>query len=292
MDLSPFTWNGTYIGILTEDNILAKFYAENSEYWNIKIGNFSTSCLIRKSKNDYTHCLVDELKPVFGLSKLGTHYAWYAGDSKEFGTIPIVNSSFLGPSTDVVPLGPSTDVVPLGSTDSLVDVKGYIILIRARVNLTGDKIVSDYLLTGVTVQENSELYKQVRNIYIFRDLLCLNKSTDSTIALRRNEFDEAVYPVSLLDSCIKKERLLDISISTSLSEIVFNKWIKEESPRDILRVMCKIFNRDNISLRIFKLRSYIESIVKKVCEGEHTEFTDILIAKIISKLQYKKNMKK
>ena len=74
---SPFVWDGSYIGLISEQQILNRCgTCGKFEYWIFYYKGYTSACMIRFSKY-YTQCLVDELKPLFGLNKIGTHYAYY-----------------------------------------------------------------------------------------------------------------------------------------------------------------------------------------------------------------------
>lgn len=266
---SPLIWNGTYLGTFTDDNILYKFYAGTFEYWIINYQGYLTTCMIKLSKY-YNQCLVDELKMLFGLSKLGTHYASYKDK--------------------------------------------YVILTRARTTSDNKYIVTDYTLNcnkitkgagkvptpntndkniiGASIEDNTvdpllvPLVSKIREIYIFRDLLGLQKSTDSCIAIRRSDTSQELYPISLIDSHIKPERLIDLTVSTYLPDTVFNKWFKDESPTAILKKMCNYINKGNVTSIMFKIRNDIENTVKRVCGKEFADLPDMIAAKISQKLQH------
>ena len=237
---NPFKWDGTCLGEYNVVEKLQTFYYNNFEYWNVQINGWVTTCLIRRTKS-YTPCLVDELKSIFGLIKLGTHY--------------IINGG------------------------------NYIILIKARLNINGDSIVHDtFLNQNINVDE--ETINKIKKIYVFRDLLCLNKSFDSSIVIRTNDPNDPVYPVSLIDSSIKLEKYIDIGVSTYLPETVYSRWIKEDSPSKILSNICKLKDSDKIQNRLYKLRMDITEIVEKVCKNEMSDFPGILLSRIESKLSY------
>lgn len=251
----PLSWNGTYIDNFSVKNIVNKFNIETFEYWVIYYQGYMTTCMIKLSKY-YNQCLVDELKPLFGLNKLGTHYAKYNDK--------------------------------------------YVILTRARTTIDNSYIVMDYTLNNNNKTKPSEiinkpidnvnidpllipLISKIREIYVFRDLLGLSKSTDSSIAIRKSD---ELYPVSLIDSHIKCERLIDLSVSTYLPDTVFNKWFKDESPTAILKKMCSCINTNKITNIVFRIRGDIENIVKRVCGHEFADLPDMIIARISQKLQY------
>lgn len=238
----PFKWDGSYLGEIIDDCILRYFYHETLEYWILSHDGYATICQVRKTKK-YTHCLVDELKPLFGLIKLGTHYGKYK--------------------------------------------TGYVILIRARLNLTEDRIVLDLPLSMCPNLSEPLILDRIKQIYIFRDLLCLSKSTDSSIVLRVNEKNkDLVYPVSLIDSAIDLEKMSNFMMSTYLPEVAFSRWIKDESPSLILRRMCNVYNSNTVISRIYKLKEDIVEITKRVCGYEFMDFPDILTNRILAKVNY------
>lgn len=79
-----FKWDGTNVtDIISKSDIYsAKFNRLN--YWIIQYINPETNvmesetCIIRTSRASLP-CLIDELKPVFGLQKLGTHWCRHGG---------------------------------------------------------------------------------------------------------------------------------------------------------------------------------------------------------------------
>jgi hypothetical protein len=246
---TPFLWNGTYLGRISDQNILRSNVEGNFEFWHIEIDGYQTICMIRKTKN-YTPCLVDELKPIFGLSKLGTHYVNYGNC--------------------------------------------YIILIQARTDMSGFLVYPDvtlnhlkdsFMVPGSSDNSGAEdVIKKIKEIYVFRDLLCLSKSTDSSICIRKNSEGE-LYPVSLIDTSIKLDRMCNIYVSTYIPDVAFNRWIKDESSIKILRNMCKLYGDNKICTRIFKLRKIVHEAVKRVSGNEFVGFTDTLMARILNKFQ-------
>jgi len=63
------TWNGSYLGVFDATIIKQRYYCNGNWFWDLADG---TRCLIRLCKNTQA-CLIDELKPIFGLDKIGTH---------------------------------------------------------------------------------------------------------------------------------------------------------------------------------------------------------------------------
>ncbi len=82
-----FKWDGTDVTniISTSDIFGTKF--NKLEYWVVQYTNletkeeFSETCLVRTIINSLP-CLIDELKPVFSLQKLGTHWCRQGGKTR------------------------------------------------------------------------------------------------------------------------------------------------------------------------------------------------------------------
>ena len=262
-----FKWDGTELQNFGENNIIEKITSYIFEYWVIRYQECQTIVLVRKTKC-YTPCLVDELKPLFGLQKLGTHYAKYGS--------------------------------------------GYVILIRSRTDLTGRNIIIESTLNNIknikelnndkikdkdklgsfsVTTEKDNLINEIKRIYVFRDLLCLSKSTDNCIAIRRTESNE-LTAICFIDSAINPRKLMDLTRSTYLPDVAFNRWFHpEESPSQILCRMCKIYKKAGLTHRVFNLRLSIEKITNQVCGNYLENLPGILCDRLSSKLQYHLNKK-
>ena len=71
-----FKWDGSEVTELIKDET-TKVHEARSEkrmYWIIEKGDEKETVLVKSSSHTFA-CLVDELKPVFGLEKVGTHWA-------------------------------------------------------------------------------------------------------------------------------------------------------------------------------------------------------------------------
>ena len=84
-----FKWDGSNITdfINNENTIIEEGVNEKKIYWKITNGNFTEICLIRSSTNTLP-CLIDELKEVFGLEKIGTH--WFKFKSKNMILLKLI----------------------------------------------------------------------------------------------------------------------------------------------------------------------------------------------------------
>ncbi len=75
-----FKWNGSDITnfINDERTVIEEATNEKNKYWKITNGKKSEICLIRSSTNTQA-CLIDEIKPVFKLEKIGTQWFKFKG---------------------------------------------------------------------------------------------------------------------------------------------------------------------------------------------------------------------
>ena len=241
---NPFKWDGSSLGIITEKNILNKYIIKYLEYWDVLINGFHTICIIRKYK-DYTPCIVDELKPLFGLIKLGTHYVKYDNS--------------------------------------------YIILIRSRINKQCKEVIGELFLYEYIGNEalfDEKMVRKIKEIYIFRDFLCMGKSNDDSIILRKNTTDDEILPISIIDTSLKIDKLVDPTTPSVLSESIFTKWLTNDSPSAILSNMCRIKNESTIVLTLFHLKSKINIILKRISNDEYIDLSDIIINRICNKLEF------
>ena len=71
-----FVWDGSYLGMVTDLNIIERFEVEGLKYWSISLFGHVEICIIRPILTN-SPCISDELKVLFGLSKLGTHRVKY-----------------------------------------------------------------------------------------------------------------------------------------------------------------------------------------------------------------------
>lgn len=73
--VNPYKWDGSNLLYFSKRHIICEFKDEKTKlkYWAINYCNNQTICIIKSAKN-VAPCIYDELMPLFGLSKMGTHY--------------------------------------------------------------------------------------------------------------------------------------------------------------------------------------------------------------------------
>jgi hypothetical protein len=68
-----FRWNGTDVSNIIKDAEIREGRGEKRKYWNVILGENVETVIVKNSSHTVA-CLMDELKPVFGLEKIGTHW--------------------------------------------------------------------------------------------------------------------------------------------------------------------------------------------------------------------------
>lgn len=78
LKISPFSWDGSHLGSFTSDIVHWIVDYGELHYCCLTVDGVSVVSLIKQSKDRFP-AIVDELKPIFGLRKLGTHTINLAG---------------------------------------------------------------------------------------------------------------------------------------------------------------------------------------------------------------------
>lgn len=75
---NPFKWDGSDLGVINDEHIIAYAYSDHSNelYWQLNINEHITIGIVKRSNNTFP-CIIDELKKVFNLPKVGTHRFQY-----------------------------------------------------------------------------------------------------------------------------------------------------------------------------------------------------------------------
>lgn len=85
------TWDGSFLGSYDTSIIQKRFKKDNKTHFILKTEDFEIKCLaVAPTKNLNLYCILDEIKPVFGIKKTGTHriqiknkiYLIYKSESK------------------------------------------------------------------------------------------------------------------------------------------------------------------------------------------------------------------
>ena len=151
---NPFLWNGECLGVLTDINLIK---IKEPNCFKLNIYNYIGYGSIRRIINTHA-CIIDELKTVFGLPKLGTH--WFIYENKIYLLTKLITKKIIKLDGDVRPI---------------------------------DEIVYEKPLKDVKIF-NPIFTQQVKATYVFRDLLGIRKSLDCNIIVREDK--NFPYPIS------------------------------------------------------------------------------------------------
>lgn len=78
MNNGMFKWNGTEVTDLLKNAIIEEGIYHKTIYWRITWDeNLEDFCMVRTMSNGTLSCLIDEIKPIFNLQKIGTHWIKY-----------------------------------------------------------------------------------------------------------------------------------------------------------------------------------------------------------------------
>jgi hypothetical protein len=246
--MNPFIWNGTFLGTFTDTNIIRRFYVNDRNFWEVQYNGYKTICMIKKTI-DCTPCILDELKPLFKLAKLGSHYVYH---------------------------GKYTYILYKTRSDDGINV--------AYENTLGELLKDNYKLS-------SQLVKQIRYIYIFRDIFKISGTNDSRILIRAPIDDDSnVYPVSFNESGIKLTKIVSPVSKSQISEVAYKKWFRNaeygkiENTNQLLINMLGITNKNYIPIAIPLLKPKIDNICEIVSSKNYAHLSDLICTTLVPRL--------
>jgi hypothetical protein len=85
-------WNGSHLGEINTKQILNEYYFKNVRHWKLLFDNKIYYCMVEVFK-DNNRILIDELKPIFGLRKLGTHKLKFNNETYIIIKLPTIDVS-------------------------------------------------------------------------------------------------------------------------------------------------------------------------------------------------------
>jgi hypothetical protein len=66
-------WDGTFLGKIEKSQILEVTKFKGDTYWKLQYSDVTVFVMAKSSEHTFA-CIIDELKPIFNIPKLGTHY--------------------------------------------------------------------------------------------------------------------------------------------------------------------------------------------------------------------------
>ena len=244
MKRNPFKWNGTFLGDITDQNIIERYNGTNFKYWKIHINDHVTTCMV-KGARDCTFCIVDEIKPLFKLIKLGTHYVKY-------------KSRF----------------IILMSIRVTMDFKNIVEEVTLNNIRSNDIITEDLKMKILFIFVFRDIFRFNKNTesnIIIRypndnNLVCYPVSVgESSIKLEKMMIPTS--PSTISGVTFKK----------------WFKDIKQDN-NQILSDMLMIIHEDNLILGLLHLKEKIRKVCERVCPGTYTHIADVVVNSVSQRL--------
>lgn len=215
-----FKWNGTDITQLLRDVHLETYELNKINYWRASIDDDNVQWFEVRTANTILPVIIDELKPVFGLHKLGTH--WIPKKGKIIMLIRAVT-----------------------------DQNG---------NVEQDEVLEKFQNSNEQLRkalhDNQLFRKQMQEVYTFRDLLGISKNSDSSIRIRfcNNQYlpisnYEPNMAPSKIKSCLSEKTIqywfADVSPVDCLKAITHIHNVDDIAPctHDIKEKISDVINR-------------------------------------------------
>lgn len=234
-----FKWDGSDIShILNMDKIIiTQTEWDKLSIWQIynSVENITVYCIVRTAKNSLA-CLIDEIKPIFFLEKIGTHWAKFNG-------------------------------------------KIYILL---KAQIKEDIIIEETTLNEIKIKEPYNLANflyEVQKIFVFRELLGITKTYESSIVLR-NKITH-IQPISYYEPNMKPETEKKI-----LPQTVLERWfihVHTDVDQITKQILC-IDKLEDITKNLHFLKEKLVCIVNRVDISMNTS-VDLILSRIRNRLQ-------
>ena len=144
----------------------------------------------------------------------------------------------------------------------------------SKPNIKKGKIIEDVPLFEIGIY-NETLKREIRNIFLFRELLGLSRSNEKSIVCRMGK---KVTPISFYEP-----NMLPNKRGKVLSNQILNKWFGgslDEYLKDFLQIYDK-----NITKYIFNLRIKMEKVVNRL-DNKALPYIDLILSRIQSRLQH------
>ena len=225
-----FKWDGSDVTdfINNEKTFIREAEYKKITYWVIINEKERETCSV-KPTTSLLSCLIDEMKPIFGLEKIGTHWFKFKGKNMLMHKLEIVDGCILEELT-------------------LKDVK-----------------------------YNEKLEPEVQKIFIFREILGMSKSFESSIVLRNKKF--FIKPVSFYEP-----NMVPSKKSNVLPNTILDKWFSKTSVDKVVLKMFKLDKIENLTSVLLELKTKLDKIVERVNPDAVTNIDEIL-SRIRTRLQ-------
>lgn len=248
MNDNPFTWDGSDLTDWCNSCTIFTGKLNKLHWWKI-IDNKDKIylCFARTSSNGAIPCIIDELKPLFGLIKIGTHWVKLKGK-----TYILYRPQLVGKK------------------------KKFMLVEQTLTEWLSEKIDA---AGGIKhFQYDPMLVMQVQEIFAFRELLGISRTFESSLIVRKGLCGPSVlswYEPNMADH-----------MKGNIPFTVLEKWFENYNTdlATIVKKITKITSRDKLTQRIQEIQKDAEAVIKRI-DDYHIRFADYLKTRIIDRVQ-------
>lgn len=259
-------WDGSDLGEILESQVVSRVYVEKDEYWTIEFSDQDLSgsnedevdksqesvyvtCYVRSIVKNHAN-LVDELKPVFNLTKLGTHRAQYKNRKLLLVKPIIVDDTIVCDQK----FNHDTCIIDSGFINQMQEL--YVFREFLGVSNTYDK--------SIRIRKVSSRKPSLKSAQNTPRTGNVGKSSSSRPLIRG-------YPISFHENSFHPERTDKV-----LPNTVLDKWFHNTTVNSVARRLLGVNSIEQIPECIFKLNSQIQDIVERVDRNLIEHVTHIL----------------
>jgi len=245
-------WDGSFLGEFHKNTIDEKVSAKMQhkdtkiDYYNLNLGGFVIPCSLKrmKSGNSETQALaiIDELKPLFGLRKMGSHII------KVGSRLHIIYNIAWS-------IGTSMNEPVMDAHFSSVDTKS---IHCSKEGRNGSRYEG-------SPEHKKAFLSEMRRILIFREVLGL-KTNSNHILIREG------LPIDGKDSCLE-------DVENPVCKTLWKDWFKETSKEDVLRDMINFQDVPDLKRCI---EDVVKRLILFPSDGSISSISPIIIKRITS----------
>ncbi len=246
-------------------------------YHQIKMGGKMVIVRTKQCQSPYM-CMVDEMKPYFGLPKQGTHWFKYG---KLVKVIIKTDSKMVNFVPTIVSHPTLTEFRRMYSEGKIY-----------RLNRMGKTFQADF----------PELTDRIRMSFVFRVVFGIKRTNKSSLIIRwfrpkltpngdemstrwmnkelPGQKELIWYPVSVSESSPDEP-----GVDSRLPNVILEEWFDEKDIEDVIREMCLIREYEHIQPFILLTQNQIEEVIKRV-DGRLIAHVKDIIQRLISRLTF------
>ena len=220
-------WDGTYLGKLCKEMIIDKRKTNQGTYWKIRFHSVTTWCLVKKSMDkSVEQCIIDEIKPLFKLRKLGTNWAF-----KNQTKYVLINPYKI-------------------ESDGFQQLKDYPTLSKLKLQSN----------------QNQDTIKSIQKIYAFRLALGIKNHNKQMISLKSGNNNPRQFYLICFNARSFEKSLNKNVLNKSIFEKYFHSNNNSDSvdPGMIIKKILDIKSDNELPKKMFHLRNIIRNIINRI----------------------------